>query len=94
MVRVDQIIAQFLQDYPNFANFLIVMGVLRLVFKPLMTAIQDKIKMTEGKEDDAKLYKFMTSNWYVALAFILDLTTSIKIPKNKRVKNGSRTITK
>jgi hypothetical protein len=84
---MEQLISQILQEYPIFTKILIGMGVLRLMFKPLMTAIQNKVKMTEDDSDDKKLHKFMTSNWYVALSFILDLTTSIKIPVKKKRKN-------
>lgn len=68
-------------QYPIMTKIFLVIGLFRILFKPLMSAIQQRVELTIDKEDDAKFRKFMESKWYVLLSFLFDLSTSIKLPK-------------
>jgi hypothetical protein len=78
---VDALITQLFVDYPILVKALLFMSIARLVFKPLMMAIEQKVRNTEDLEDDAKLKRFKSGYLYLLLTFLLDLTTSIKLPK-------------
>lgn len=78
---MESIINQLIVDYPILVKILLGMAVARMVFKPLMMAIEQKVRNTEDKADDEKLKRFKSGNLYLILTFLLDLTTSIKLPK-------------
>lgn len=77
---MDLLDALMLQ-YPILTKIFLVIGLFRILFKPLMSAIQQRVELTVDTEDDAKFRKFMESKWYVILSFLFDLSTSIKLPK-------------
>lgn len=80
---MDALVLELLQQYPWITKLVLIMGVARLIFKPLMSAIQAKVVLTPDKSDDAKLRRIMTSTPYLIFSFLLDLTASIKLPRNK-----------
>lgn len=59
------------------------MVMLRLIFKPLFAILGKYVELTVEEDDDNKLKKFMNTKTYKMLAFIVDLTASIKLPKIK-----------
>jgi hypothetical protein len=58
-----------------------IVGVLRLVFKPVMSLVQTIISLTPSVQDDALLTKILNHWAYKGFAYILDWTASIKLPK-------------
>jgi hypothetical protein len=80
---MESLINELIVNYPILTKLLICVAILRMIFKPLMTAIEHKVNLTEDRADDMKFRKFRESNIYLVLSFILDLSTSIKLPKNK-----------
>jgi len=58
----------------------VVIGSLRIVFKPLMLAIENFVKQTASPTADAKLAKFEAGPIYKAICVALDLGASIKLP--------------
>lgn len=67
----------------KFAGWLValgsVVGILRLVFKPLMSAIEAIVKATPSKADDEFVAKAQHSPAYKAFTWFLDLFGSVKI---------------
>ena len=55
-------------------------GTLRLIFKPLMTAVESIIAATPSKDDDRRLEEIKNSTWYYWFVYLLDWFASIKLP--------------
>jgi hypothetical protein len=71
------------QTNPHVAVMFMIMGALRAVFKPLMSAWAGYVEYTDSKEDDKKFQEFKSGKFYKFLCWLLDFTASIKV-KNKR----------
>jgi hypothetical protein len=66
--------------YGWITTVILVIGCLRVLFKPVMLAIESYVKQTPGEADDARIAKFEGSSLYQAIAFVLDFGASIKLP--------------
>jgi hypothetical protein len=73
------LVVQVVENHPWVASLLILIGSLRLLFKPIMSLVRSRIAATPTTEDDAQLQRVMSSWWYQALAWTLDFVASIKI---------------
>lgn len=56
-----------------------IVGLLRVVNKPLFAGIRSYVQSTESKEDDEMLDAVERSKTYRLVSFILDWTTSVKM---------------
>ena len=54
----DMFIANLVMKYPNIGSILLVIGLLRLIFKPLMMLIARYVEKTAEKQDDEKFKEF------------------------------------
>lgn len=70
-------------QYGVVAQVLLWMASLRLVFKPTMTYIQTIVDATPTQKDNEMLTSLMNSVPYKVVTFLIDLTTSIKLPEAK-----------
>ena len=68
------------QHYPWLATALIVIGALRVLFKPVMSLLDGYIKANCSPEEYGRLQHFETGSVYKWLNFGLDLIGSIKLP--------------
>jgi len=68
-------------QYGVLMQIISIMGVLRLVFKPLMTFLQAVVAATPTPADDTWLAAFMNSKAYNVVTFVIDWVASIKLPK-------------
>lgn len=57
------------------------MGLVRIIFKPLMVAIEQIVKDTPSQKDDVILNKVETSKAFQIFTFVLDYVLSIKLPQ-------------
>lgn len=74
-------------QFPVAASILMVLGIARVVNKPLFALAKAFVAKTETTKDDEFLVEVETSKFYKALCFILDWTVSIKLPaKTQLVK--------
>jgi hypothetical protein len=73
------LVVQVVESHPWVASLLILIGSLRLLFKPIMSLVRSRIAATPTTDDDAQLQRVMSSWWYQALAWTLDFVASIKI---------------
>lgn len=78
---MEQLLLDMMQKYPNLMSAFVVMGVLRAVFKPLMTVFEAYVVATPSKDDDSLLAKVKASKSYALVAYVLDYAASIKLPK-------------
>ena len=69
-----------LGKYGWLTTVILVIGSLRILFKPVMLAIENYVKQTPGTADDERLARFEAGPIYKAIAFVLDLGASIKLP--------------
>jgi hypothetical protein len=74
-------ILEIIGQYPIVASILAVIGGLRLVFKPVMTAIEAVVAATPTKKDDLALEKTKDSAIYKAFVWLVDYLSSVKLPK-------------
>lgn len=70
----------FLRHNPTLAPVFMVLGVLRLVMKPLQSFVSAVVSATPYDSDDRWWQDAQQSKAWLALAYILDWTASIKLP--------------
>lgn len=75
------IILGILESLPWYGDLLLVMGTLRMVFKPLFSIIATVVKATPSKTDDKLLVELQSSNTYAILVWAIDFFASVKIPR-------------
>ena len=87
MEPIDSAI-NYLKDFPWFANLVMVMGTLRLVFKPLFAAIEKYIAESPSKTDDEKWEKIKNAKGMKTFFWLLDFFASVKIPQGNNPSKG------
>jgi len=75
------LIVSFLSSYPEFALFLAGMGFLRTINKPLFSLIQVAVDATDTKLDNEKWNTIKSHKAMKSFLWLLDFTTSMKVPK-------------
>lgn len=78
---MEAILLGLVVKYPVAMSAFAVIGVLRAIFKPIMTAAHAYVGATDSKSDDEALDKVEKSALYKAFAWFIDYTASIKLPK-------------
>ena len=78
--NLGEILAILAGKYGAIVQILSTVGMLRLIFKPLMVAAESISAATPTKVDDEILNKVRLSPLYKAVNFWLDLFTSVKLP--------------
>lgn len=81
---MEELILSLVQKYPLVSSILVVIGVLRAIFKPLTTLLQKYVKATPSESDNKLLQKVLDSKVYDAIQWFLDYTASIKLPKKEK----------
>lgn len=67
--------------YGLLAQVLLIVGGLRLLFKPLVSLAQGYVNFTPNPKDNEILAKIMDHWAYKAFAYFLDWSASLKLPK-------------
>lgn len=67
--------------YPIMAQVFVVIGVMRAINKPLFALLQSYVDATASKADNELLAKIMGSKIYGYFCFLLDWSTSVKMPQ-------------
>ena len=82
----SEILAWIIGAIPGGANLIVILtliGTLRTVNKLLFTFLHEAVKATSTQYDDNLLEQLEKSKIYTALAYVLDLVASIKLPAKK-----------
>jgi hypothetical protein len=79
-----EIITELLDKAPWLQTVFIVIGVLRVVFKPLFSLLQAAALATPTLKDDSIIKDIMESKIYLGIAYVLDYLGSIKLPKSEQ----------
>jgi hypothetical protein len=85
---MEALLVELISKYPTLAMIFMVVGVLRAIFKPLMTLLHSYVEATPSTKDNEVLAKVKESKVYSAVVWLLDYTASIKLPK-KEVKKDA-----
>jgi hypothetical protein len=85
----DKIIA-LAERYPVVASLLLLLGALRFVIKPVMTAIHFFVASTESKKDDEMLAKVEHSWLFTGFLFLVDWIASIKLKPSSTPRSALR----
>lgn len=78
---MEQMLTDLVHNYPMAVTFVMLLGVFRSIFKPIMTAIHAIVEATPTKADDLVLDEVERSRAYKAMAWIVDYLLSIKLPQ-------------
>jgi hypothetical protein len=81
------VLAGLLGRYGWVSQVLLIIGVLRVCFKPVMIYLEQRAKDSPGTEDDERLANFERGPIYKAIAFLLDFGGSIKLPTVTKTLN-------
>ena len=80
---MEQLIAELVMRYPSLMAVVVILGIFRAIFKPIVTAYQAYVEATPGKEDDEKFEEIKNSSAYKSISWFVDYLFSIKLPKAK-----------
>lgn len=80
---LTQLLLDLVAKYPVLASIVGVVGLLRLIIKPIMVALKSIVESTETPKDNELLVKVEESKIYKAVIFLLDYLASIKVPPKK-----------
>ena len=75
-----ELIVSLAGKYPIVITIVSVIGVLRLVFKPLFTFLHAVVDAVPGDADNKLLDGFEKGKAYQVAKFVLDLFASVKLP--------------
>lgn len=78
---ISVLILGFAQQYPIVASIVFVMGLARLVNKPIFAIAHSIVEATPSDSDDKVLAEVEASKIYKGVSFVLDYVGSIKLPK-------------
>ncbi len=70
-------------QYPALVMFLTIVGVLRSVFKPLMSLAEAFVAAVPNPNAKAELETFEKSKIYAAIVWVVDFLASVKLPQQK-----------
>lgn len=80
---IISVVLQLAAKYPAISSILMVVGGLRVLFKPIFSLLRAFVDYTPSIEDNAKLDKVEQSTAYKTIAYILDWFGSVKLPAQK-----------
>lgn len=80
---IGPMIGGFAEKYPVIFQIIFVMGSARLIIKPLMSLVLVIVETTPSKSDDTWYAGLQESPIYKFIIYLLDWSTSIKLPKVK-----------
>ncbi len=78
---MEELISTFLGSNGVVVQILSVVGLLRILIKPIMEMVKAYTAFTPSTKDDSFVNKVIASPIYTKLLFVLDWLTSIKIKK-------------
>lgn len=78
---MEALILELVAKAPWLAGVFMVMGVLRMIMKPLMSFLRTFVMATPSDMDDKILDEVENSKIYAAIAYVLDWLFSLKIIK-------------
>lgn len=81
---MEQIIEQLYLQFPILKQVFFAVVFLRVINKPLFSAISKYVELTETTKDNEVFKKIVNSKVYKSISYILDWSASIKLPRGKK----------
>jgi len=81
MESLIEFVVNFIAGYPIFATIVMIVGILRVVNKPLFALLHAVASLTKPEWDNEILNKVESSAAYRYVCYFLDYITSVKIKK-------------
>lgn len=78
MEAILALFISFADKYQFLASVIVVIGTARLFMKPVVTAIEEIVKLTKTTKDDEAVEKAKQSKVYKTFVFIADYILSVK----------------
>jgi hypothetical protein len=78
---IINLIVGFAGQYPIIATLLMVIGALRVVFKPIFSVLRAYVEFTPNPADNLALDSVEGSKVYKGIVWFLDFFASVKISK-------------
>ncbi len=86
--KITDILGPFLSGliikFPKLSMLVIIMGFLRLVFKPLIDILWGIVNLTKTKKDDEFMKKLTEHKAFVIVAYVVDWGSSISVKNPKK----------
>jgi hypothetical protein len=82
-MELTELLIGLVGKWPVASSVLMVVGVLRVINKPLFAFARTFVASTPSLKDDAVLAQIEGSKVYKSISFILDWFGSIKLPEKK-----------
>lgn len=73
------ILMGFITKFPVLAAVIVIMGIMRAIFKPIMAVLHAYTASTANPADDAALEKVEASTAFKIVAWVIDFLGSIKL---------------
>ncbi len=86
---VQPVVDTLLGKYGWLAAVVAGIGALRIVFKPLMLALESYVAATKGADAVARLQQFESGPVFKVIAVVLDFGASVKLPVIKASTSGN-----
>jgi hypothetical protein len=80
-----EFIVKLATDHHWITTILLIVGALRMLFKPLMMVLEWYVKQTSDPNDDRKLEQFEAGPIYKFVSHALDIVASVKLPTIKKL---------
>lgn len=77
---MEAILISLAAKYTWIVTICLVLGIFRLVFKPLVSIIKAVVAATPSQTDDAVVAKVEASGIYKGVCWVVDYLLSIKLP--------------
>lgn len=83
---MEGVVLELAKVAPWLPKALMYVGLARMIMKPIMTAVQEVVKVTPSQKDDVFLEKVLESKIYKGFSWVLDYVLSVKLPKVEEKK--------
>lgn len=80
---MEYMLSTLAADHPWLFTIFTIIGVLRVIFKPLMSLLKQVVDTTPTTKDDEFYNQLIDSQAYKAIAWGVDYLASIKLPGQK-----------
>ena len=77
------LLSELLLQYPHIAAVLLVVGILRIINKPIFALLHVIVQSTKTEKDNQALEKVEKSLLYKIFLFTLDWLASFKLPESE-----------
>jgi hypothetical protein len=81
---MEAFMVEIASEHPSLLTLFFGIGVLRAIFKPLQLVVDNFVDSTPCEKDNEAWAAIKASKWFLVLAWLLDLTASIKIKQTHK----------